>query len=193
MSDESASLDPIVGAPPGDEHPIPRETIRDGEAEHVAVSGGYPIESGPAAAPSWYKEANMLKRVLTVVIVCLAIYMIYWGYQHYRAQRETANGEIYGEDTVPQPSRSDIPGTVNGSRVDTSVRPGGNLAVPTGDSIPPNPANGKIFAGTGKFQIYRQGNLTWRVNTETGQSCILFATEEEWRKAIVYSHGCNAS
>lgn len=60
------------------------------------------------------------------------------------------------------------------------------------DSQSPNAPNGMAFAGTGRFQVYRQGNLTWRVNTETGSTCILFATNEEWRKPIVYHHGCNA-
>ena len=63
---------------------------------------------------------------------------------------------------------------------------------PATDSIPPNPAEGTKFAGSGKYQIYRQGNLTWRLDTDTGHTCILFATEEEWRKPIVYTHGCNS-
>ena len=62
--------------------------------------------------------------------------------------------------------------------------------LPTTDSVPPNPANGARFAGTGSFQWYRQGNLTWRVDTVSGRSCIDYATMEEWRKPIVSSHGC---
>ena len=49
-------------------------------------------------------------------------------------------------------------------------------------SFEPNPPNGVVFAGKGKYQLYRQGNLTWRLNTETGQTCIIFATDEEWKK-----------
>ena len=62
--------------------------------------------------------------------------------------------------------------------------------LPTTDSVPPNPANGARFAGTGAYQWYRQGNLTWRVDTVSGRSCIDYATMEEWRKPIVSSHGC---
>jgi hypothetical protein len=61
------------------------------------------------------------------------------------------------------------------------------------DSLSPNPPNGMVFAGTGRFQVYRQGNLTWRIDTNTGKSCVLFATNEEWRKPQVYRHGCNSS
>jgi hypothetical protein len=31
------------------------------------------------------------------------------------------------------------------------------------------------------------------VDTESGNACIIFATMEEWKKPIVYSHGCNNS
>jgi hypothetical protein len=64
---------------------------------------------------------------------------------------------------------------------------------PTGDSISRNPPNGMVFAGTGKYQLYRQGDITWRLNTGTGQACILFATNAEWRLARVYQHGCGGS
>ena len=47
-----------------------------------------------------------------------------------------------------------------------------------------------VFAGTGKYQLYRQGNITWRLNTETGESCIAFATDEEWKKDKVLRAGC---
>jgi len=63
-------------------------------------------------------------------------------------------------------------------------------AVPAGDTISPNPTNGMVFAGTGRYQLYRQGNITWRLDTETGRSCILFATDDEWKKPRVYKAGC---
>jgi len=51
-------------------------------------------------------------------------------------------------------------------------------------------ANRAVFAGKGRYQLYRQGNLTWRLDTDNGRTCILFATEEEWHKQRVFSHGC---
>jgi hypothetical protein len=47
-----------------------------------------------------------------------------------------------------------------------------------------------MFSGGGKYQLYRQGNITWRLNTDTGQTCIIFATDDEWRKPRVYKAGC---
>jgi hypothetical protein len=46
------------------------------------------------------------------------------------------------------------------------------------------------FSGTGKYQIYRQGNITWRLDTSNGRTCVLFATEEEWKKPQVLRAGC---
>lgn len=61
---------------------------------------------------------------------------------------------------------------------------------PARDSVSPNPTNGMTFAGKGSYQWYRQGNLTWRVDTTSGHSCIVYATMEEWQKQIVMNHGC---
>jgi len=79
--------------------------------------------------------------------------------------------------------------------VPTAGQPGAMPAgipagLPATDSVAPNPMNGMRFAGSGSYQWYRQGNLTWRVDTTTGRSCIIYATMEEWRKQIVMSHGC---
>ena len=58
------------------------------------------------------------------------------------------------------------------------------------DTISPNPPNGMAFSGSGRYQLYRQGNITWRLDTETGRTCIIFATDDEWRKPRVYKAGC---
>ena len=75
--------------------------------------------------------------------------------------------------------------------VPTTVQPGAMPAgLPTRDTESANAPNGMRFAGSGTYQWYRQGNLTWRIDTSTGRSCIIYATMEEWRKQIVMSHGC---
>jgi hypothetical protein len=63
-------------------------------------------------------------------------------------------------------------------------------APPSEDSIRRNPPNGLAFAGAGKFQLYRQGDITWRLDTQTGNTCILFATDAQWRRPRVYQSGC---
>ncbi len=69
----------------------------------------------------------------------------------------------------------------------------GAVTPPAGDTIPRNPPNGMIFAGKGKYQLYRQGDITWRLDTETGQTCVLFATHAEWRNPPVLQHGCGSN
>ena len=129
---------------------------------------------------------------------------------------DSGNTDLDGRpvaSVAPTPSRSDAPGTINGEPVagTTSNQPPAAqkapiaqayppaptatvtpapTSLPVSDTIAPNAPNGLAFGGTGKFQWYRQGNLTWRVNTASGSTCIAFATMEEWQKPIVYSHGC---
>jgi len=61
---------------------------------------------------------------------------------------------------------------------------------PSTDSQSPSAANGMRFAGSGSYLVYRQGDITYRLDTQTGRSCVIYATMEEWRKPIVMSHGC---
>jgi hypothetical protein len=72
----------------------------------------------------------------------------------------------------------------------TTPAGGSALTPPTADSISRNPPSGAVFAGKGKFQLYRQGDITWRLDTDSGAACILFATYAQWSKPQVYSHGC---
>ena len=68
---------------------------------------------------------------------------------------------------------------------------GSSNGLPASDSLSPNPPNGVVFSGKGSYQWYRQGNLTWRLNTKTGASCVAFATLDEWQNPIVAHHGCS--
>jgi hypothetical protein len=65
-------------------------------------------------------------------------------------------------------------------------------AAPGTDTIGPNPPDGMKFAGSGRYQLYRQGDITWRLDTETGRTCIIFATDDEWKKPRVYRNGCGS-
>jgi hypothetical protein len=154
-------------------------------------------------------RGNMGRRILFVVLLLIAI-LVYVGYNTYDGKRAGANGDVFSSDSsADQPSRT---------KADTAASPGKNSpqpavvypapavqttpvtpdnapqvnapAIPGGDTISPNPPNGMVFSGTGRYQLYRQGDLTWRLNTDTGQNCILFATNEEWKKPKVYRAGC---
>ena len=141
----------------------------------------------------------VLKRAFIGVLVLVAAVFLYIGYSSYDAGRGAASAAT--STTVSAKSRtadepiSTAPATAEGAEVtsagaaDTPAAAGG-VTPPATDTVQPNPPNGMTFGGSGHFQLYRQGNLTWRLNTDTGESCIVFATEEEWRKPQVYRAGC---
>lgn len=157
---------------------------------------------------------------LILVVLVLAGYWQYLRYTRNARLRngDVTVGDVRdsdGNEAHATPSRSDTPGTVNTvpvstptaasrsinadtqsaslAQLDPQPAPASNIAttgMPATDSQSPNAPNGMAFTGNGKFQVYRQGNLTWRINTDDGSTCILFATDAEWRKPLVYSHGC---
>jgi uncharacterized iron-regulated membrane protein len=156
-------------------------------------------------------KGNMGRRILVIVLLLILAGFAYVGYNSYDAKRAEASGDVFSKDSPADRTKtntgvageskaSEQPATVNPAAVpaeptpaapDATAQAGGSAGTTTGaDAISPNPPNGMVFSGTGHYQLYRQGNLTWRLNTDTGQTCILFATDEEWKKAKVYRNGC---
>ena len=41
-----------------------------------------------------------------------------------------------------------------------------------------------------KFQIYREGWRTWRLDSVTGKTCILLTSEQDWKNAKTTESGC---
>ena len=97
-------------------------------------------------------------------------------------------GTPMGSTGTTQPNPVSAPGGL------TARQPvlGPGTPPPTSDSIAPNPPDRVAFGGTGKYMWYRQGDLTWRVDSNTGASCIAFATLQQWSRPIVYQNGCDS-
>lgn len=148
-----------------------------------------------------------MKQIFWVfMIVTVFIFGTVW-YSHRARTRAVNSGRVSVRDkagdkarpetataAANQPVQTGQPGAANATDTQAGAQPQGSpVKPPASDSIRRNPANGMIFAGTGKYQIYRQGDLTWRLNTDTGDACVLFATDAQWRKQQVYSHGCGAA
>ncbi|WP_187290178.1 hypothetical protein [Terriglobus saanensis] len=172
---------------------IPHQSIDGTEVVAKETSTKVPHAGTTEEDLPWYREADMLKRIVAIVAVVVVGYLCYLGYNRYKTNRDVAAGEVVSDDQNQPvtPSEGDSkPAHVTQPSSMSAVT---SLSAPKIDTIAPNPPNGRAFTGTGKFQVYRQGNITWRVNTESGESCILLATQQEWRKPIVYNHGCNAS
>ncbi len=156
----------------------------------------------------------MGRSALLGVIVVIVV-LVYLGYHSYDAKRAGASGDVFSRGAVVEKVTTETPRAQNdqsseGEKIvyppaaqGTSSVPQENGTVqttqslqpapptaPGSDTIIPNPPNGMAFAGSGRYQLYRQGNITWRLDTDTGHTCIIFATEEEWRKPQVYRAGC---
>jgi hypothetical protein len=71
--------------------------------------------------------------------------------------------------------------------------PGPITEQPTANALSPHPPAGFVTPAQQKFALYRQGDLTYRLNTQSGQACILLASEDLWRKPLVFQHGCGKS
>jgi hypothetical protein len=143
-----------------------------------------------------------MRRILGIIAIIAGLSLAVSWYIHRARIRALNSGDVFvrdmpadkanprataptpGQHTQPQPAAApqSTPPTIASSQ---PVAP-----IPASDSIPRNPPNGMLYAGGGKFQLYRQGDITWRLNTETGQACILFATEAQWSRTRVYQHGC---
>ncbi len=161
----------------------------------------------------------MGRRVMVIVLVLVVALFVYLGYNSYDAKRAGSSGDVFPHDSsisknkagegpqtlvpsngqtvvYPAPVVQTVPVTPDVSQAQNDGQiPQGQTTQDVssaGDSISPNPPNGMAFSGKGKYQLYRQGNLTWRLNTETGQSCIIFATDDEWKKPKVYRAGCGS-
>jgi hypothetical protein len=92
-------------------------------------------------------------------------------------------------DEIPG-NGSEAPGSEAQGNDQTHPNQGGIATIPMAEPFNRNPQNGIVPVSGGKFQLYRQGDLTFRLNTETGQACVLFATQAQWSKTLVYEHGC---
>ncbi|MHB1022206.1 MAG: hypothetical protein ACYC46_03310 [Acidobacteriaceae bacterium] len=171
-------------------------------------------EEIPRKAPSvpWYKdffrykdfENFMVRRILIIVVLIAIAVLAYWGWTHIKASLQP-QGSAY---LVPSDTPANVDGTgkvlIDKAELDrlralanTNTQsaapqaPQSSMVPPSQDTLVPIPPNGQVYAGSGRYQLYRQGDITWRMDTQTGTACVMFATNEEWRKPQVYRRGCN--
>lgn len=141
-----------------------------------------------------------MTRIFRLLLVASAIVIGAFWFVHWSKTRALNSGEVHvrqqpGNSAKPETPPADTANqpqeVASNSGDQPRIQPETVAALPASETISRNPSNGIVAAGSGKFELYRQGDLTFRLNTETGDACVLFATEAEWRKSIVYDHGCN--
>jgi hypothetical protein len=151
-------------------------------------------------------------KIVGLVVLLAAVLFGGWWYNQHRALQAANNGDTNSPDNsvttslvpdatpTPAPAKpASMPGSTAVSTpsqsitaTQTSLKADSDVP-PASDTIARQPPNGMTFAGTGPVQVYRQGNITWRINTTDGSYCVLFATNREWRKPQVYNAGCRKS
>ena len=146
----------------------------------------------------------MSKRMVVVALLvivgigaCVA-YLRHRTYSHFNGGEITADDsrDTTGTVVAVDPAPAHISNKPSAGRpLSTPARnevPASNTST-SSDRLPPNLPDQATFSGTGRFQVYRQGNLTWRVDTDSGRTCVLFATDDEWRNPRVYTRACGNS
>jgi hypothetical protein len=150
-----------------------------------------------------------MKKIVGLLAVIALVVLLFSWQRHHAKVRALNSGEVYVRDQpsgpakpLPAPAQSPASDEIattatpqpaaaaSGAQPTAEPTPAAAPTLPNSDSIPRNPPNGLAFAGSGKFQLYRQGDITWRLNTQTGDACILFATDAQWRLHRVYQAGC---
>jgi hypothetical protein len=139
-----------------------------------------------------------MNRIFAIlIIIAVFIFGLIW-LTHRARTRVSNSGNAVARSQAPGNSSPGSPATPPAGQksqpaaAGPSAAPAANstLTPPAADSILRNPPSGTVFAGKGKFQLYRQGDITWRLDTDSGAACILFATDAQWSRPQVYSHGC---
>jgi hypothetical protein len=146
-----------------------------------------------------------MQRIFWIIAIVVVVVLAVAYYNHRSARHAVESGDVLVRDQAGDNAKA---GTQESGPANQTEQPGGTdetaqqgvqpagqtgsgAPAPAADSIPRTPPNGMLFAGIGKYQLYRQGDITWRLNTDTGEACILFATDAEWRKPRVYQQGCS--
>ncbi|HEY4378892.1 MAG TPA: hypothetical protein VGN01_01010 [Acidobacteriaceae bacterium] len=139
-----------------------------------------------------------MKPIVRIMVIVLAVVLAAVWYMHWSRNRALNSGEVFVRNA--DKPHTETPGSTapastqeladNGT---ASSRPVDVTNLSASDSLTRNSPNGIVNARPGRYQLYRQGDITWRMDTNTGEACVLFATEAQWRKTIVYDHGCGPS
>ena len=48
----------------------------------------------------------------------------------------------------------------------------------------------ELGKSVGRYQIHAEGFRTWRLDTSTGQICLLLTSEEDWKAPKIAAQGC---
>jgi hypothetical protein len=132
----------------------------------------------------------MTRRVILYWSLCsvlLAVVSVL--YTHWRRDQAMTAGSV-----LPNPGNQDSATTdrpISQEMIDAASKPATSVLHQALKDSPLAPVLSE--SSPGRFQVYRQGDLTWRLDTQTGETCVLLATNAEWRKPQIYKNGCKSA
>jgi hypothetical protein len=140
-----------------------------------------------------------MQKIFRLLLVAAAIILGVLWFAHWSRTRALNSGAVHVRNQPPDSSsKSPAPETAsdNPAAPPSAIvpqQPGPISTLPAGDTLSPHPPSGFNSPSAQKYALYRQGDLTYRLNTQSGQACVLLATDTLWRKPLVYQHGCGAT
>ena len=114
-------------------------------------------------------------------------------FAHWSHTRALSSGEVHVRTAPEAPTATKSPSPEIATNQPDALpkdRQDEVATLPTSEPITRTPQSALMPVSTGKFQLYRQGDITYRINAQTGAACVLFATQAQWQKPIVYQNGC---
>jgi len=110
-----------------------------------------------------------MKRILGIIVIIIGVSLAASWFVHRAKMRALNSGDVFvrempPDNTAPKPAppapsavqhTQPQPASTPGSAQSPTVSSPAVASIPTSDSIARNPPNGMLFAGGGKFQLYR--------------------------------------
>ena len=147
-----------------------------------------------------------MQRIFGFLLIIAVVILGVIGYVHWSKTRAMDSGEVRVRQQPSDTAKPAAPETASANQPsDQSANPADNqgdqlrtqsrdvVTLPASETLSRNPPDRTILAGSGRYELYRQGDITWRMDTASGQACVIFATEAMWHRSLVYQHGCGAS
>ena len=162
----------------------------------IVLNGRFHLDAQPSRQHN-ISDGGVMARIFRLLLVVAAVILGVVWYFHWQKTRALNSGEVHVRQQPAAPSQA-APSQPNHPEEQASAEPNPPnslpeeiATLPATDTLNRNPPSG-VAAGTGRFELYRQGDITWRMDTASGEACVLFATEAQWHKEVVYQHGCNS-
>src|ERR1035438_6295858 len=118
-----------------------------------------------------------MQRIFRLLLVASAIVIGGFWFVHWSNTRALNSGAVHvrqqpvdnaksatPQNNLTQPDAATQPQEVASNAGDQPRGPESVTPPPASETITRNPPNGIVAAGSGKFELYRQGDLTFRLN-----------------------------